>query len=338
MARFAPDLGLFMAAPNRRTHGADEHAPARTARSTTRQGGLDHPVLMCPPTFFTVAYEINPWMSADRPVDTDPGLRTVAASGGDLRRPRCRGGADRARARPARHGLRRERGRGRRRPGPRGQVPPPAAPGRGRRLRPLVRSTGTARRRSGPPPQRGPGRRARGSARCCWPATAPAPAGRPTGRSRRGADGRSSRCVSSTLATTTSTPPCSRSVTPSPTGRRPSTADRGAELERRFPDALIADAADAAVLGLNAVVVGRDRRALGRHPTHGARTAGPWPPAGRGRPQRVAARPGAASSAAPSSSTGSRPDDRHGPARPHPLLRAAHGAQLRPAAGDPRRG
>ena len=35
-----------------------------------RRGGLDHPVLMCPPTFFTVAYEINPWMSADRPVDT----------------------------------------------------------------------------------------------------------------------------------------------------------------------------------------------------------------------------------------------------------------------------
>jgi N-dimethylarginine dimethylaminohydrolase len=26
---------------------------------------------MCPPTFFTVSYEINPWMSADDPVDTE---------------------------------------------------------------------------------------------------------------------------------------------------------------------------------------------------------------------------------------------------------------------------
>lgn len=40
-------------------------------------GPLDgaSPVLMCPPTFFTVAYEINPWMSVDDPVHTDLACR-----------------------------------------------------------------------------------------------------------------------------------------------------------------------------------------------------------------------------------------------------------------------
>lgn len=32
-------------------------------------------VLMCPPTFFTVAYEINPWMSVDEPVDSELACR-----------------------------------------------------------------------------------------------------------------------------------------------------------------------------------------------------------------------------------------------------------------------
>lgn len=32
-------------------------------------------VLMCPPTFFTVAYEINPWMSLDEPVDAGRACR-----------------------------------------------------------------------------------------------------------------------------------------------------------------------------------------------------------------------------------------------------------------------
>lgn len=44
-------------------------------------------VLMCPPTFFEVTYEINPWMSSDRPVDTERACsqwRDLVAVYGDL--------------------------------------------------------------------------------------------------------------------------------------------------------------------------------------------------------------------------------------------------------------
>src|SRR3954453_2888113 len=33
------------------------------------------PYLMCPPTFFTVRYRINPWMEPDEPVDVDRAVR-----------------------------------------------------------------------------------------------------------------------------------------------------------------------------------------------------------------------------------------------------------------------
>jgi arginine dihydrolase len=35
--------------------------------------------LMCPPTYFTVEYSINPWMDPDRPVDTDLAVRQWTA-------------------------------------------------------------------------------------------------------------------------------------------------------------------------------------------------------------------------------------------------------------------
>jgi len=37
--------------------------------------GTTHRYLMCPPTFFTVRYRINPWMEPDEPVDTDRAVR-----------------------------------------------------------------------------------------------------------------------------------------------------------------------------------------------------------------------------------------------------------------------
>ena len=76
-------------------------------------------------------------------------------------------------------------------------------------------------------------------------------------RARRGAGalrpaGRS-RCSWSTRASTTWTPRCrARTTTTSPTARRRSPRGSQAVLRQLFPDAVIADEADAAVLGLNA--------------------------------------------------------------------------------------
>ena len=48
---------------------ADVAIDAPPAAATT------HRYLMCPPTFFTVRYWINPWMEPDEPVDTDRAVR-----------------------------------------------------------------------------------------------------------------------------------------------------------------------------------------------------------------------------------------------------------------------
>ena len=93
---------------------------------------------------------------------------------------------------------------------------------------------------------------------CCWPAPASAPT---RGRTPRRPPCSAARCCRSswsTRATTTWTPrwPCS-TRTPSPGCRRPSRRRSRALLAARFPDAVVAEPADAAVLGLNAVSDGR---------------------------------------------------------------------------------
>jgi N-dimethylarginine dimethylaminohydrolase len=54
---FVLDHGAMSMLSPRTDARPGESAPPRT-------------VLMCPPTFFDVTYEINPWMSADKPVDS----------------------------------------------------------------------------------------------------------------------------------------------------------------------------------------------------------------------------------------------------------------------------
>ena len=72
--------------------------------------------LMCRPEHFDVSYAINPWMDVDPPVDRELAIAPVGDAAPDLPRPRPRGRADRPRAGPARHGVRRQRRPGRRGP------------------------------------------------------------------------------------------------------------------------------------------------------------------------------------------------------------------------------
>ena len=114
-----------------------------------------------------------------------------------------------------------------------------------------------------------PGTSTRARATCWSPAApgdrgrcSPAPASAPTrGRTPRRPPCWAARCCRwswSTRATTTWTPRwrCS-TATPSPGCRRPSRRRSRELLASRFPDAIVADPADAAVLGLNAVSDGR---------------------------------------------------------------------------------
>ena len=92
----------------------------------------------------------------------------------------------------------------------------------------------------------------------CWPAPASAPT---RGRTPRRPPCWAARCCRwswSTRATTTSTPrwPCSTRDTVAWLPEAFSAPSREL-LEARFPDAVVADPADAAVLGLNAVSDGR---------------------------------------------------------------------------------
>jgi N-dimethylarginine dimethylaminohydrolase len=50
-------------------------AVADPVRDTPPAAGATHRYLMCPPTFFTVRYSINPWMEPDEPVDVDRAVR-----------------------------------------------------------------------------------------------------------------------------------------------------------------------------------------------------------------------------------------------------------------------
>ena len=65
--------------------------------------------LMCRPDHFEVSYAINPWMDIARPVDRELAIAQWEALRQTYLRPGSRGGRDRPRARPARHGLRGER-------------------------------------------------------------------------------------------------------------------------------------------------------------------------------------------------------------------------------------
>ena len=96
------------------------------------------------------------------------------------------------------------------------------------------------------------------SATSSSPVTASAPTRAPTPRPPACSAGRSCRWSSSTRATTTSTPrsPCSTRRRSPGCPRRSARSSR-ALLRELFPDAVVADAADAAVLGLNAVSDGR---------------------------------------------------------------------------------
>ena len=217
---------------------------------------------MCPPEHFAVEYAINPWMDTDDAGRRRTGRQAVGRPARDPGRPRPHGARAGPGAGPARHGVRGQRRVLGRRDRLRRPVPLRAAGRRGRRAPGLLRGRTGWRFVAPTRDQRGRGRLrlpARGARR---PGARRVRLPHRAGRARRGAGGArppgARRCAWSTRASTTSTSRWPRSTTtPSPTTRARSPRPRSGCCAQLFPDAVIADEADALAFGLNLVSDGR---------------------------------------------------------------------------------
>ncbi len=148
---------------------SDVAAPAAPVSDVAATGGAAAPTehltppsrhyAMTAPTFFAVEYAINPWMDTSTPVDTHVAMNQWETLRQTYQGTRPHRRVGRARRRPARHGLRRQRRSDRQRQGHRRPVRLPAARRRVRRLR-RVDGPPRLRPRRDPARQRGPGRSA----------------------------------------------------------------------------------------------------------------------------------------------------------------------------------
>ena len=96
-------------------------------------------ILMCPPDYYGIEYEINPWMSRSRGSDAERAAAAVADAARHARRPRRAGRADDAAAGLARPGVHRQRRADLRQPLLQLALPPRGARPRDAALRRLVR-------------------------------------------------------------------------------------------------------------------------------------------------------------------------------------------------------